>query len=108
MPTPVLNRAPDGQVLFDRLPAEQQRPEVDLLYMTNRAAEEDPESSLPYGQTRRKGMVFGSAQVRMVPGIDWKTLQAQSRLAERTREVALELGEVGELAPSRASLTSSR
>jgi esterase/lipase superfamily enzyme len=97
MPTPVLYREPDGQVLFDRLPAEQQRPEVDLLYLTNRAAEEDPESSLPYGQTRRKGMVFGSAQVRMVPGIDWKTLQAQSRLAERTREVARELGEVEEL-----------
>jgi esterase/lipase superfamily enzyme len=97
MPTPVLYQEPNGQVLFDRLAAEQQRPEVDLLYITNRAAEEDPESSLPYGQTRRKGMVFGSAQVRMVPGIDWKTLEAQSRLAERTREVALELGAVDEM-----------
>ncbi len=97
MPTPVLYREPNGQVLFDRLVAEQQRPEVDLLYITNRAAEENPENSLPYGQTRRKGMVFGSSVVRMVPGIDWKTLQAQSLLAERTREITLELGEVEEL-----------
>jgi esterase/lipase superfamily enzyme len=97
MPTPVLYQEPNGQILFERIPAEQQRPEVDLLFITNRAAQDDPESSLPYGQSRRKGMVFGSALVRMVPALDWETLQAQSRLAERTREVALELGAVDEM-----------
>jgi esterase/lipase superfamily enzyme len=92
-----LYQEPNGQILFERIPAEQQRPEVDLLFITNRAAQDDPESSLPYGQSRRKGMVFGSAEVRMVPALDWETLQAQSRLAERTREVALELGAVDEM-----------
>jgi esterase/lipase superfamily enzyme len=97
MPTPLVYQAPNGQALFEQIATAQQRPEVDLLFITNRAAEDDPESRLPYGQTRRKGMVFGSAEVRMVPAIDWETLKAQSRLAERTREVALELGAVEEL-----------
>jgi esterase/lipase superfamily enzyme len=97
MPTPLVYQAPSGQAPFEQIAATQQRPEVDLLFITNRAAEDDPESRLPYGQTRRKGMVFGSAEVRMVPAIDWEMLKAQSRLAERTREVALELGAVEEL-----------
>ncbi len=97
MPTPLVYQEPNGQVLFEQIAASQQRPEVDLLFITNRAAQEDPESALPYGQTRRRGMVFGSAQVRMVPAIDWETLQDQSRLAERTREVALVLGDVDEM-----------
>jgi hypothetical protein len=42
-------------------------------------------------------MVFASSVVRMVPGIDWKTLQTQSLLADRTRAIALELGQVEEL-----------
>lgn len=96
MPTPLVYQEPNGQVLFDEIASMQHRPEVDLLFITNRAAEDDPESRLPYGQARRKGMVFGSAEVRMVPAIDWETLKAQSRLAERTREVALELGAVKE------------
>ncbi|RKT47536.1 alpha/beta hydrolase [Thiocapsa rosea] len=98
MPTPLVYQEPNGQVLFEKIAASQQRPEVDLLFITNRAAQDDPESRLPYGQTRRKGMVFGSAEVRMVPAIDWETLKAQSRLAERTSEVALELGTVKEFA----------
>jgi hypothetical protein len=52
---------------------------------------------LPYGQERAKRIAFGSAQVRVVPGLDWETLREQSQLAERTREVNLELGEVREL-----------
>jgi esterase/lipase superfamily enzyme len=35
--------------------------------------------------------------VRVVPGLDWEALREQSQLAERTREVDLELGEVREL-----------
>lgn len=97
MPTPVLYQAPNGQAPFGELPAEKRRPEMDLFYITNRAAEDDPQSLLPYGQTRRRGMVFGSAQVRMVPGLSWETLQEQSRLAERTREIDLELGRVEEI-----------
>jgi esterase/lipase superfamily enzyme len=97
MPTPTLYHAPNGQTLFDRVPVELQRPELDLLFITNRAAEDDPESSLAYGQGRSKGMVFGAAQVRMVPEIDWQALDAQSRLADRTRDIALELGPVEEL-----------
>ncbi len=52
---------------------------------------------MPYGQERARGIAYGSAQVRVVPGLDWETLREQSQLAERTREVNLELGPVREL-----------
>jgi esterase/lipase superfamily enzyme len=52
---------------------------------------------LPYGQERAKRIAFGSAQVRVVPGLDWEALREQSQLAKRTREVNLELGQVREL-----------
>jgi esterase/lipase superfamily enzyme len=97
MPTPVLYQEPNGPALFEDIAVQRQRPEVDLLFITNRAPDENSESDFPYGQARRKGLVFGSTLVRLVPGIDWETLQAQSRLAERTREVDLELGAVQEL-----------
>ncbi|MFZ0788846.1 MAG: alpha/beta hydrolase, partial [Chromatiaceae bacterium] len=51
----------------------------------------------PYGQQRAKRVAFGSAQVRVVPGLDWEALREQSQLAKRTREVNLELGQVREL-----------
>jgi hypothetical protein len=51
-----------------------------------------PDSPLPYGQQRARHITFGSAEVRVVPGLDWEALREQSQLAERTREVNLELG----------------
>ena len=52
---------------------------------------------MPYGQERARRIAFGSAQVRVVPGLDWEALSEQSQLAKRTREVDLELGQVREL-----------
>jgi esterase/lipase superfamily enzyme len=107
MPTPILYQAPGGQPLFDPAEAEQQRrdPDIDLLFITDRArptaaelaAQDEGERPLPYGQQRARHIAFGSAEVRVVPGLDWETLREQSKLAERTREVNLELGEVREL-----------
>lgn len=97
MPTPVVYQAPAGQLPFERTVEARRRPEVDLLYITNRAPETDPESQLPYGQGRGRRLAFGSAQVRMIPELDWPTLEADSRLATRDRDIILELGEVNEL-----------
>jgi esterase/lipase superfamily enzyme len=58
--------------------------DVDFLYIIDRGAETDPESMLPYGQGRATSMAFGSARVK-------------SRLAERTRDLELSLGQVTEL-----------
>jgi esterase/lipase superfamily enzyme len=99
MPTPALYQEPGGKPVFDALAEGRQArdPDLDLLFITDRAAETGPESDLPYGQERARRIAFGSARVRVVPGLDWETLSAQSQLAERTREVNLELGEVREI-----------
>jgi esterase/lipase superfamily enzyme len=105
MPTPALYQLPAGQPVFD-LPQESRlSPDLDLLFITDRApptaaeleAQSQEQSPLPYGQERARRIAFGSAQVRVVPGLDWETLREQSQLAERTREVNLELGQVREL-----------
>jgi esterase/lipase superfamily enzyme len=105
MPTPTLYQLPGGQPVFD-LPKEARRsPDLDLLYITDRApptaaelAAQDPDQGpLTYGQDRARRIAFGSAQVRVEPGLDWETLREQSQLAKRTREVDLELGQVREL-----------
>lgn len=54
-------------------------------------------SPLPYGQERVRRIAFGSAQVTVFPGLDWNTLREQSQLAQCTREVNLELGQVRKL-----------
>jgi hypothetical protein len=101
MPTPTLYQQPGGQPVFE-LPKEARRnPDLDLLFITDRApqsaAEAEVSGPLPYGQGRARRIAFGSAQVRVVPGLDWETLREQSQLEKRTREVNLELGPVREL-----------
>ncbi len=105
MPTPILYQLPGGQTVFDRSQEARQSPDLDLLFITDRApptadeleAQGQDQGPLPYGQERAKRIAFGSAQVRVVPGLDWEALREQSQLAERTREVNLELGQVQEL-----------
>ena len=105
MPTPILYQLPGGQPVFGRVDEARQSPDLDLLFITDRApptpaeVEAQPKDAgpLPYGQERARGIAYGSAQVRVVPGLDWETLSEQSQLAERTREVNLELGPVREL-----------
>jgi esterase/lipase superfamily enzyme len=105
MPTPILYQLPGGQPVFD-LPEEAgQSPDIDLLFITDRApptpaeleAQAEGAAPMPYGQERARGIVFGSAEIRVVPGLDWRALREQSQMAERTREVNLELGGVREL-----------
>jgi esterase/lipase superfamily enzyme len=107
MPTPTLYQLPGGHPVFDQVAESQQRrdPDLDLLFITDRArptdseraAQTSDERSMPYGQQRARHIAFGSTQVRVVPGLDWEALREQSQLANRTREVDLELGEVREL-----------
>ena len=105
MPTPVLYQQPGGQPVFEPEVAASQSPDLDLLFITDRApptaaereAHAKEDGPLPYGQERARHIAFGSVRVRMVPGLDWDALREQSQLAERTREVNLELGTVREL-----------
>ena len=97
MPTPAVYQNPGGIQPFPATPAERQTTDMRLLYITDRSPETDQESELPYGESRSRSIAFGSAVVNFVPNLDWKNLEHQSQLAERTRTVNLELGEVSEL-----------
>jgi len=98
MPTPVVYQAPGGEPVVT-LPADVRSAstDVDLLYLTDRAAQTDPQSDLPYGQDRAKRIEFGSARVAIGPDVTWPVLERESRLAERTRDMDLSLGRVQRL-----------
>lgn len=105
MPTPTLYQQPGGQAVFNLPKGARPNPDLDLLFVTNRGplTPEEKEAQgvegppLPYGQERARRIAFGSAQVRVGPGITWGELARQSQLGERTRPVELTLGEVREL-----------
>jgi esterase/lipase superfamily enzyme len=98
MPTPILYQQPSA-VLVITQPREARRgsTDVDLLYITDREPETDPESTLPYGQARATSIAFGSARVKIGDGVECETLGRESRLAERTRDLDLSLGQVEEI-----------
>jgi esterase/lipase superfamily enzyme len=98
MPTPVIYQEPSSLPVFEQ-PLEERgnSTDVDLLFITNRGPETDPESTLPYGQTRSSSIAFGSARVEIGPSVSWETLERESRLAQRTRDLDLSLGRVTEL-----------
>jgi esterase/lipase superfamily enzyme len=98
MPTPALYQEPGAvPVILQPNEVRGRSTDVDLVYITDRGPETDAESDLPYGQTRAKSIAFGSARVAIGSGVSWETLDRESRLAERTRELNLSLGRVEEL-----------
>ena len=96
MPTPVIYQEPGAQALFEQSSELFGSTDVDLLFITDRGAETNPEGILPYGEHRAKRIAFGSARVRIGPGISWDDLRRESRLAERSRDMDLSLGRVVE------------
>ena len=97
MPTPLLYQQSGGPTLFEQAPETLGGTDVDLLFITDRGAETDPESTQPYGQDRAKRIAFGSARVRIGPGIQWEDLKRESGVAVRTSDTDLVLGRVNEL-----------
>ena len=98
MPTPVLyQQEPGRSELFAKTVPERRTTGVELLFITDRTTETNPESTQPYGEGRSRSLAFGTATVEMVSGLTWADLEYQSRLPERTKDVALELGRVKEV-----------
>ena len=97
MPTPRLYQDETLSIFSREIPAERKRPDLDLLYITDRAPEKDPSVGLPYGEERSRSLAFGSTVVRLGEDMDWGELEEQSHLSRRTEEITLELGETTEL-----------
>ena len=97
MPTPVLYQQPGGEPVFAEPREALGSTDIDLLFITDRGAETDPESTLPYGQGREDRIKFGTTRVSIGEDLTWDALDRESRLAERTRELELSLARTQEL-----------
>jgi hypothetical protein len=97
MPTPTLYYQPPVKAVFGDVAPERRRPRVKLLFVTDRAPEENSETGLPYGEERARSLAFGNAVVEMAPALAWPELVRQSRLSERSPEITLNKGSIEEL-----------
>ncbi len=92
MPTPALYTGPQAKPLFTEVPAEDHKPPLDLLYITDRARATGPDEREPYTSERSRSMAFGSTTVLFGEGMTWGALLSQSLLVDRTTPLDLSLG----------------
>jgi len=90
MPTPVLYTGTNPRPLFVGLPVDERRPQLDVLYITDRAAE-GAGDALHYTAERSRSMAFGSARVEFGADVGWDLLARESSTAERTTPLELTL-----------------
>ena len=82
MPTPNLySQNPDNP--FPEVPPALRTNAVDVVYVTDRVPEGDPNHDPQYGSRRSKSLAFGMAQVKMGKDVPWDELVTASRLSER-------------------------
>lgn len=86
MPTPNLY-ARDGVQPFAHVPDELRGSKVELLYVTDREPEKQPDGTLHYGYGRSASLAWGGCVVDLGKGTSWKDLAAAS--CEPTRSVKL-------------------
>jgi esterase/lipase superfamily enzyme len=73
-PTPNLHRDGSGSKVLAALPAELQRPEMDILYVTDRSQVGRSDRGPEYGYGRATSMNFGTATVSLDPKPTWEEL----------------------------------
>jgi esterase/lipase superfamily enzyme len=91
MPTPSLYTRPGAMPVFADLPAEGQRPTLDLLYVTDRARSER-DGDMPYTSQRSRSLAFGSVMVDFGKDLGWKDLVEESTAPQRSNRLHLTLG----------------
>jgi esterase/lipase superfamily enzyme len=97
MPTPNVHLDP-GRDFYGGLRQELKSTEVPLLYVTDRAPEQDEEGNLHYGYRRSPSVAFGRTVVDLGADLDWEDLVEASRTQRRLQSVQLELRELEEIA----------
>lgn len=95
MPTPVLYTGVSAKALFTDLPIDDQRPPVDLLFITDRAPAEQA-GDMPYGAGRSRSLAFGSVMIEFGKDITWDALVQESTATQRSTGLQLELGRTEE------------
>jgi len=70
-PTPNLHRDGSGSKVLAALPEDMQRPEMDILYVTDRSQVDLSDRGPEYGYGRATSMNFGTAIVSLDPSPTW-------------------------------------
>ena len=104
MPTPNLYRHPDFNP-FAGVPPALQGNRIQVLYVTDRAPEQDYERQQPapdqvqYGHKRSRSTAFGVAELAIGDAqLSWEELAHESRAATRNKQLALSVTSTRELA----------
>jgi hypothetical protein len=97
MPTPLVYTGLASRIFRSDVPTTRRQPDIDLLYITDRAPSTGPDDSLPYGEDRARSVAFGAAIVNLGPDLSWTDLVEQSHRSKRTRDIMLKLGRTQEL-----------
>lgn len=101
MPTPNLY-AHTSDNPFAEVPPEFRTPTADIIYVTDREPEGDPDADPQYGSRRSKSLAFGMTKVNMGKEVSWDDLVIASRSAERPVSLPMstvETREVGRFPP---------
>lgn len=93
-PTPNLSRDGSGSKALEALPAELQKPEMDIVYVTDRSEVGRSDRGPEYGFGRATAMAFGTATVKLDPAPTWPELVRLSGQGAQEREFALDMTRV--------------
>jgi esterase/lipase superfamily enzyme len=96
-PTPNLHRDGSGSKALAALPAELQRPEMDILYVTDRSQVGRSDRGPEYGYGRATSMNFGTATVSLDPKPTWAELVELCGKGENYRAFGLDMTKVDEV-----------
>jgi esterase/lipase superfamily enzyme len=96
MPVPNIYAAGDERAFEDVAP-ENRAPSTELIYVTDRKAEENESDTLAYGYERSSSTAFGRVSVEFGAGYTWERLVEQSLRRERDQPISLRLGRLEEI-----------
>ncbi len=97
MPTPNLFIGA-GKYPANEIPKNLQNPQIELLYVTDRTQETDPQAIAFYGAARSDAAAYGTVTVEISNASTWQDLVSASETKDRKRELLLHLGPVQERA----------
>jgi len=96
MPTPTLYQGAEAKPIFTEVRPDQQKPYVELFYITDRTPRTSADEKEPYTADRARSIAFGVVRVNIGEGTTWDRLVAQSKSGDRTA-LDLSLGSAQEL-----------
>jgi esterase/lipase superfamily enzyme len=96
-PTPNLLRDGSGARVLATLPPEQQKPEMDILYVTDRSEVGRSARGPEYGFGRATSMSYGTATVSLDPAPAWDELVRLSGQGEEYRAFGLDMTKVDQV-----------